>query len=275
MRRRLTPELGARLSALLPTRYERLGSVLVLRLPPPLRAYAAAIGASYREELGVAAVLVRSGPVAGEERHPQLQLVSGTATETEVREHGVRYRFDARHIMFSRGNKSERARMGRVVGPGEVVADLFAGIGYFALPAAAIGRAARVDACEKNPEALRYLQQNAVANRVVDRIRIFPGDNRAAPLENGGYDRIFLGLLPSSVPFIERALPLLRPSGGWMHVHVAAPAHGDAAIARTEAADAVGRVGGTVLEIACRRVKHYGPGRTHLVVDVRARGAVA
>ena len=257
VRRRLTPELGARLSALLPTRYERLGSVLVLRLPPPLHAYAAAIGASYREELGVAAVLVRSGPVAGEERHPQLQLVSGTATETEVREHGVRYRFDARHIMFSRGNKSERARMGRVVGPGEVVADLFAGIGYFALPAAAIGRAARVDACEKNPEALRFLQQNAVANRVVDRIRIF------------------LGLLPSSVPFIERALPLLRPSGGWMHVHVAAPAHGDAAIARTEAADAVGRVGGTVLEIACRRVKHYGPGRTHLVVDVRARGAVA
>lgn len=50
------------------------------------------------------------------------------------RENGILYSFDATKCMFSWGNLSEKLRMGRLNCEGEVIVDLFAGIGYFVLP---------------------------------------------------------------------------------------------------------------------------------------------
>lgn len=50
------------------------------------------------------------------------------------RENGILYSFDATKCMFSWGNLSEKLRMANLDCQGEVVVDLFAGIGYFTLP---------------------------------------------------------------------------------------------------------------------------------------------
>jgi tRNA wybutosine-synthesizing protein 3 len=50
------------------------------------------------------------------------------------REAGVTYVLDVTRCMFSSGNTSERARMGRLNCSGETIVDLFAGIGYFTIP---------------------------------------------------------------------------------------------------------------------------------------------
>jgi tRNA wybutosine-synthesizing protein 2 len=268
VRQRLAASLGRERAAALPRGYERLGSVLVLSLPPALRPNAVVIGEAYREEFGVAAVLVRSGPIGGVERLPRREFVAGANTVTEVLEHGIRYRFDAQRIMFSRGNKEERARIGRLVRPGERVADLFAGIGYFALPALVHGRAERVDACEVNPVALTYLVENARVNGVAERLNPFPGDCREAPLPVGSYDRVILGLLPSAVGYADLGVRLLKPRGGWLHVHLTTSRHGDLPNAEAAVVSAVGRAGAAVETRAARRVKEYGPGRSHVVVDV-------
>jgi len=47
-----------------------------------------------------------------------------------VTEQGIRQSFDLTQVMFSRGNISEKIRFGKVVQKGEVVLDLYAGIGY-------------------------------------------------------------------------------------------------------------------------------------------------
>ena len=52
-----------------------------------------------------------------------------------VTEQGIRQSFDMTRVMFSRGNITEKVRFGKLVKPGEVVLDLYAGIGYFTLPA--------------------------------------------------------------------------------------------------------------------------------------------
>jgi tRNA wybutosine-synthesizing protein 2 len=254
----------------MPSGYHRLGRVLVIQRPESLAPYDSLLGVAWQEELGVETVLVKAGPVEGELRTPQLRCVAGEETETEVVEHGVRWRFDAARIMFAAGNRTERIRAGRLVRPGETVVDLFAGIGYFTIPAALLGRAACVWAVEKNSVSVQYLRENAALNAVADRVRVVPGDNRTVPLPNGAFDRAFLGYLPSAMPWVPRAVALLRPTGGWLHVHTVAEVRAplsDAVTAVERSAEAVGARCAEPGRV--RVVKPYGPGRNHLVVDVR------
>lgn len=254
----------------MPPGYQRMGRVLLLRLPPTYRPFFSVIGRAWQEVLGVATVLSQVGPPVGELREPRVELLAGTGTETEVVEHGVRWRFDAARIMFAAGNRTERRRAGLLPRPGEVVVDLFAGIGYFAIPAALGGSGVRVVAVEKNPTAYRYLLENVARNRVSGRVTCFLGDNRTVPLDARTADRVFLGYLPDALPWVPRALELLRPSGGWVHVHTVADAREacDVASARVEAA---ARAAGATVQapVLAREVKPYGPGRTHVVVDAR------
>jgi len=272
VRAELARSAGPELAAQLPTRYVRLGRVLVVRWPETLRPHFSSLARSLARAHGATTVLRFAGPVTGELRTPRAELLFGSETKTEVVEHGVRFRFDAARLLFATGNKIERARAGRIVQPGETVVDLFAGIGYFAIPAARFGRAARVLAIDRNPLSVHYLTQNALLNGVADIVVPVLGDNREVALPTGTADRIFLGFLPSAVPWVERALPLLRPSGGTLHVHLVADAHTALTDAETEVTEAV-RTAGGVLEAPAegRVVKPYGPGRTHVVVGDRVR----
>jgi len=275
VRHRLAAVAGERVARQMPSGYHRLGRVLLIQRPDALAPYDSLLGIAWQKELGVTTVLVKNGPIEGELRTPRVRCVAGGPTETEVVEHGVRWRFDAARIMFAAGNRTERIRVGRLVQPGESVVDLFAGIGYFAIPAALLGRAECVWAVEKNPVAVGYLRENAIVNGVADRVRVVPGDNRSVDLPAASFDRAFLGYLPSAVPWVERAVPLLRPSGGWIHVHTVADVRSPLVEAATAVERSVAAAGGHTLEPArARLVKPYGPGRNHVVVDVRvATGA--
>ncbi|MGI0054896.1 MAG: hypothetical protein ACREBZ_04150 [Thermoplasmata archaeon] len=274
VRAALAEHAGAELARRMPAGYHRMGRVLLLRLPTELSPYRHFIGAAWVRELGVQTVIARTGPITGEAREPQVERIAGSSTETEVIEHGVRYRFDAAHTMFATGNRTERQRIATLVRPGEAVADLFAGIGYFTVPIAAHAHAARIEAVERNPVAYRYLVENLRPYR--DRATVVPhlGDNRTAPLPIAAFDRVVLGYLPYSDPWIARAVELVHPDGAWLHVHridaVRPPLNVNAEIVAREVADAGGRVLGTPM---VREVKPYGPGRRHVVVDVRVQPA--
>jgi tRNA wybutosine-synthesizing protein 2 len=271
VRARLARDLPGAAVDELPGGYERLGRVVIVKLPETLRPHFSAIGEAYRHELAVATVLRRAGPIRGDFRLPAVEVLAGSSTTTEVIEHGIRYRFDAARMMFSAGNRTERRRAGDLVRPGEVVADLFAGIGYFTIPAARPGHAERVFACEANPESFRALEENLRVNHVLDRVTAFSGPNEAASLPDGGVDRVFLGYLPSAVPWVGRAVPLLRSEGGWLHVHHVEGVRGGPAEAAAVVRAAVERSGGAVTDLRAREVKPYGPGRLHAVVDVEVR----
>jgi len=254
----------------MPSGYHRLGRVLIVQRPELLQPFDRVLGRSWQEELGVETVLVKSGPIEGELRTPRLRRIAGDRTETEVLEHGVRWRFDAARIMFATGNRTERLRAGRLVRPGEAVADLFAGIGYFTIPAALPGRARGVWAVEKNPLSVQYLRENVELNGVGERVRVVPGDNRTVDLPTSAFDRVFLGYLPSALPWVPRSVALLRPDGGWLHVHSVADVRVPLEEAARQVERAVDRTGGAAAEPGrVRVVKPYGPGRHHLVVDVR------
>lgn len=248
---------------LLPDRWEKVGEVLLLRFPTALRSHQQAVCRAYASVLGAKAVLDVSGGIEGTLREPRTELLWGEDTETVHVENGVRYRLDPRKVMWSSGNVDERIRMGRTVEEGEVVVDLFAGIGYFALPMAIHGGASRVYACEANPVAHGYLVENVDLNGA-DAVEPRLGDCRTVAPE-GVANRVVLGYLDDTHRFLPAALRALR-RGGWVHYHEAVP---DA-----RAGDLVGRLRGAAREAGLtlkalnrRRVKSYAPGVSHWVLD--------
>ncbi len=207
-------------------------------------------------------VLARAG-VEGPTRDPDVTVLAGSGdTETVHREHGTAYALDLSSVMFSPGNKAERARMGEVVTEGERAFDMFAGVGYFALPMARAG--ATVTAAEIDPEAYRYLVENAVLNDVDDRIRPVLGDCRDVDTVA---DRVVMGHFDAH-DYLDAALAALSP-GGVVHYHEATPEaeRWDRPVGRVEAA--AGDRGRPVEVLDRRVVKSHSPGVDHVVVDAR------
>ncbi len=140
------------------------------------------------------------------------------------------------------------------------------------LPRAVGPRQATFVAVEKNPVAFRYLEANLRLNGVDDRVRALLGDNRELALEPRSFDRILLGYLPSSLPWLARAVGLLASGGGTVHAHLVVDARdarraGEAAVSAELARCGASPTG----PVRGREVKPYGPGRTHVVVDAPVR----
>ncbi|MFB6068902.1 MAG: class I SAM-dependent methyltransferase family protein [Halobacterium sp.] len=259
-----------------PSSWAVLGSVVLADFdgcPRPREA-----GDALLELHGEADTVLDRGGVAGEHREPRVSVVAGAGdTETVHTEHGTRYAMDLATVMFAPGNKAERARMGDVAGDGERVLDMFAGIGYFALPMARAG--ARVTAVEKNPAAFRFLAENAQLNGVGDRVRCVLGDCRdvdatADRVVMGYYDALGGGPVDGAETadggpgYLDAALDAVVP-GGVLHVHSAVPEAERWERPESRLRAGCERAGRDVTVDDRRVVKSHSAGVDHVVLDAR------
>ena len=94
------------------------------------------------------------------------------------RENRIWYEFNVCQVMFSSGNLTEKMRMGRLAQPSDVVLDLYAGIGYFALSFLVHAKVRLVYCCEMNPHSIESLRRNLALNKIgQERYRVLEGDN--------------------------------------------------------------------------------------------------
>lgn len=266
----LASRLGSR-CRLLPSKWEKIGSVLVLRFPSELHAETEVICRAYAEVLGCTSVLNDVGGIAGQLRVPQIRHLWGSPDTVTVHyENGVRYRLDPSKVMFSSGNTAERIRMGSVAEKGETVVDLFAGIGYFSLPLGVSHKPARVFACEINPVAFEFLSQNVVLNHVPDIVVPLLGDNRVVAPQ-GVANRVIMGYLEETASFFPIALRCLKDQCGFVHYHEAVPIElcpdrplqALTAIAHDHERD--------LRLVSWREIKSYAPGVSHIVLDLEVK----
>ncbi|MFB6119191.1 class I SAM-dependent methyltransferase family protein [Halosegnis sp.] len=240
-----------------------VGSCVLVDAPDEPFPDQAAVGEALLELHGAADTVLVAQGVSGVRREPEVTVLAGTGdTETIHTEHGTRYALDLAEVMFSPGNKTERARMGGVVTEGERVFDMFAGVGYFTLPMARAG--ATVTAAEINPTAYRYLVENAVLNGVEERVRALRADCRDV---EANADRVVMGYYDAP-DYLESAVAALE-AGGILHVHAAVPE--PELWARP--VDRIRAVAGEVTVLDRRIVKSHAPGVQHVVVDARMDSA--
>ncbi|XP_016071487.1 PREDICTED: tRNA wybutosine-synthesizing protein 2 homolog [Miniopterus natalensis] len=214
---------SAELEADLPRSWQRHGNLLLLsedcfqakqwkNLEPELWGIVASA-------LGVQRLAKRGRVSPDGTRTPAVTLLLGDDGWVEHVDNGIRYKFDVTQCMFSFGNITEKLRVASLPCTGQVLVDLYAGIGYFTLPFLVHAGAAFVHACEWNPHAAVALKNNLEINGVADRCQIHFGDNRKLKLSDIA-DRVNLGLIPSSEEGWPIACRMLRKdAGGILHIH--------------------------------------------------------
>ena len=252
---------------LLPRGFERTGHIVIISLPHELLHRSQDVARALLNIKGVLTVALREGTISGRERRPGLRVIAGEPlTETFHRENGCTFKLDVAQVMFSSGNVYERGRLPKLVGQGEVVVDLFAGIGQFSIPIAKHARPSKVYAAELNPVAYEYLCENIMINRVGHIVKPLLGDCvEVAP--RGVADRVIMGLLHVTHQYLPLALEVLKPAGGVIHYHESVPSklRFERPVKRVLEAAA-----GRKVEILNKRVvKRYAPGVDHVVLDAR------
>jgi tRNA wybutosine-synthesizing protein 2 len=190
-------------------------------------------------------------------RTPETQLVWGSGGVVCHKEAGFLYILDPEKVMFSMGNREEKARIARMVRNSpqpERIADMFAGIGYFSIPLAGAG--AVVHAMEINPVAFDYLVRSIEANCLSGSITPSFGDCRQ--LLSGMYDRIVMGhfdavtMLPDALQHVHTGTTIHVHSIGLIEKQVRAHVEG----------------AGFSATIHVHKVKKYRPHTWHMVQDV-------
>lgn len=195
----------------LPTSYDVIGDILLIKIPRPLSAYHTQIGSAllqaHPHHIKTVCLV---DPVSGELRTRNVTVIAGEQkTQTVHREYGLSFLVDVRTTYFSPRLASERWRIARVVQPGEVIVDLFAGVAPFSIMIARYARPQIVYAIDKNTDAVALARENVKQNHVLERVEVISADaGDAARIVPRKADRIIMNLPFSAHLFFSSALAL-------------------------------------------------------------------
>jgi tRNA (guanine37-N1)-methyltransferase len=203
-------------------------------------------------------VLCAVSEVSGQYRTREFEVLAGIpTTRTEVVEYGRRYTVDLSTAYFSARLSSERQRILERMGDHEIVLDMFAGVGPFAITLAA--RAALVVASDINPQAISLMLANLAQNRTYNVLPVLADAHHLPAIIPWQFDRIVMNLPLSGSAFLFDGFRLCRP-GGTIHFY--------SLVSREcEHNDSIHELGGEIC--AERVVRSYSPAQWHSVYDIR------
>lgn len=94
----------------------------------------------------------------------KMEVLAGEAhLETSLKENGCSFLLDFSKVYWNSRLETEHRRIVDSLGPDDVLADAFCGIGPFAVPSA-VHRRCKVYANDLNPSSVEYLRKNVVKN---------------------------------------------------------------------------------------------------------------
>jgi tRNA wybutosine-synthesizing protein 2 len=258
----------------LPRGFQTIGDVAIIKLKPLLLEKKILIAEKYLDLLPrLKSIYLNSGRVKGQFRTPErIEFLVGIDNSlVKHKEHGVIYKFDFTKIMFSMGNLNERKFLATLVKDGEVIVDMFAGIGYFSLPIAIHSKPKMIFSIELNPDSFKYLTENIKLNHCEDKITPINGDSKieVIKLSKSGIkaDRVIMGVFPAPKDFIKEALTLARVEGTIYHYEGIVDK--EKYLNLFNEFKEIAENSDLKCDLLAKRfVKSYGPGLYHVVLDI-------
>ncbi len=190
-----------------PASFETAGHVAHLNLRPACLPYKRLIGQVLLDKnKHIRTVVNKTSHIATQFRTFPMELLAGEDnTRVEVRESGARFRLDFREVYWNSRLQMEHKRIVAGFAPTDVVCDMMAGIGPFAVPAAMKG--CTVYANDLNPASYKYLLENVRLNKVAGRVHASNLDARGLvtklAAERVQYDRVLMNLPASAIEFLD------------------------------------------------------------------------
>ena len=253
--------------------FDQVGEIIVLRIPDSLKSKKKIIGETLLDQVKTTrSVFYQSSPVEGEFRTRNLEILAGEDnTETEYKESGCRFLVDVEKAFFSPRLSTERERIANLTHDGEIIINMFGGIGMFSILAAKVSKCT-VYNIDINPNASLLCEKNIELNKLKGKIISLNGDSVKIiqdKLQNSA-DRVLMLLPERSDEFLETAI-LATKNNGIIHYysHIHADKKQDAAKFSEEHYLNNSKVESKILN--SRIVRPVGPRFYQTVVDVQIK----
>lgn len=258
----------------LPTSYDIVGSILLLKLDRELLDYKREIGdALLRKHKNVRTVCLVE-PVSGEYRTRNLEIIAGeNNTETVHKEYGLNFYLDVKKVYFSPRLANERLRIAKLVKDNEVIVDMFTGVAPFPIMIAKNSSPRIIYAIDKNKHAIEYARKNLTINKVLDKIELINEDSRNIKIIKEKYnerriDRIIMNHPTRSFDFFKYALELV--SNTIIHYYEILP--DEKLEDRIKSLEKLAIERGIKLEdVKIKKIKSYSPREFYICFDISAK----
>jgi len=201
-----------------------IGDIAILKLPESVKDEAGQMAQSLLEEIrNIKVVFRQTSPVSGSYRTRALEwLVGEKRTTTMHREHGCVFEVDVGSSYFSPRLSYERLRIASLVqerektlGRGEVVLNMFSGVGCFSIVIARRSTRTSIFSIDLNPNAIRYMIRNIWLNRVRRKVTAVLGDASIVSrnLFSSRMDRVLMLLPEKAYELLGTAVDTIRDRG--------------------------------------------------------------
>jgi len=205
--------------------FDQIGEIIVLRIPDSLKSKKKIIGETLLDKVKTTrSVFYQSSPVEGEFRTRNLEILAGEDnTETEYKESGCRFLVDVEKAFFSPRLSTERERISRLTSDGEIMINMFGGVGMFSVLAAKM-KNCTVYNIDINPDASLLCEKNIKLNKLDGNVISLNGDARKIienKLQNLA-DRVLMLLPEKSDEFLDIATLAVKNNGiihYYSHIH--------------------------------------------------------
>ncbi len=251
--------------------FDQIGDIIIVRIPDSLLAKKKIIGETLLEEVKIArSVFYQASAVEGDFRTRNLEILAGEDnTETEYKEFGCKFTVDVENAFFSPRLSTERERIANLTQEGEVVTNMFAGVGMFSIMAAK-KKKCTVYSLDINPVASKLCEKNIKQNKLKGNVISINGDASQIIEEQllDKSDRTLMLLPERSDEFLESAINTTK-NGGIIHYysHIHADKKIDAGKLSEEHYLQVTPVQSEILD--SKIVRAVGPRYYQTVVDVK------
>ncbi|XP_047343893.1 tRNA (guanine(37)-N1)-methyltransferase isoform X2 [Vespa velutina] len=160
-----------------PTSFSQVGHIVHLNLRDAQLPYKNIIGQVFLDKIPTARTVVnKTNTIDTTYRHFTMEILAGdNNTVTTVKENGRMYQFDFAQVYWNPRLSTEHMNLLTYMKVDDVLYDVFAGVGPFAIPAAR--KKVQVFANDLNPESYKWLQKNAVINKIKQNFQCYNMDD--------------------------------------------------------------------------------------------------
>jgi tRNA (guanine37-N1)-methyltransferase len=161
-----------------PSSFETIGHIAHLNLRDELLPFKMIIGQVILDKSAhIRTVVNKTGIISSKFRVFGMEVIAGIEDYVcSVQEGKCNFKFDFSKVYWNSRLQSEHLRIVNLFKEGDLVCDVFAGVGPFAIPAARKG--VTVFANDLNPDSFRFLNQNMELNKVKKFVVAFNLDAR-------------------------------------------------------------------------------------------------
>jgi tRNA (guanine37-N1)-methyltransferase len=221
MRRGLKARVTTMDSTKINNSYDIVGDIAIIKNPSDdvanAKKAAEIIMELYRSR--VKTVFMQTSAVQGDFRVRHLKFLAGEhRTVTIYKEHGCLFKVDVERCYISPRLLFEHKRISTLVKQGEVIVNMFSGVGCFSILIAKTPNT-KVYSIDINPKAYEFMQENMQLNNVSDNVVPLLGDSKEIVNSQlrGVADRVLMPLPELALEYLPYAILSLKPSGGCIH----------------------------------------------------------